>query len=75
MGRRLWRILRYSTLRARETAYGTKGIGLRQSRGTAQAMRSAASERRAFADGGGSVDAAVIVPGRGRRQERIMTAW
>jgi len=50
-------------------------MGLRWSRGTAHAMRSAASERRAFADGGGSVDAAGTVPGRGRRHDRMMTAW
>lgn len=74
MGRREWRILRYSTLRARHTAYGTKGIGDRWSRRTAQAMRSAARERRALADGGGSVDAAVSVPGRGSRHDKIITA-
>lgn len=40
----------------------------------AQAMRSAASDLRALADGGGNVEAAVMVPGRGSRQERMMTA-
>jgi hypothetical protein len=65
--------LRYSTLRARDTAYGMKGRELGQSLGTAQAIRSAARDLRAFAEGGGRVEAADIVPGRARRQERMMT--
>jgi hypothetical protein len=75
MGNRLCLIFRYSTLRARDTAYGIKGRELRQSLGTAHAMRSAARERRALADGGGNVEAAIIVPGRGKRHDKIMTAW
>lgn len=66
--------MRYSTLKARDTAYGMNGKELRDSLGMEVAIRSAASERRALAEGGGSVEAAVIVPGRGSRQDRMMTA-